>query len=79
MAGLIWLHEEALRADHPVFAAGPGATALFCCDVYYMAAADIGLRRQIFIYRSLLVLDVTIIRSVTSLVRQLVVRRDHDK
>ena len=33
MAGLIWLHEEALRADHPVFAAGPGATALFCWDI----------------------------------------------
>ena len=79
MAGLIWLHEEALRADHPVFAAGSGATALFCWDVDYMAAADIGLRRQIFIYESLLELDVTIIRGVASQVLPLVLRRDQVK
>ena len=79
MAGLIWLHEEALRADHPVFAAGLGATALFCWDVDYMAAADIGLRRQIFIYESLLELDVTIIRGVASQVLPLVVWRDQVK
>ena len=66
MAGLVWLHEEALRADHPVFAAVPGAKALFCWDIDYMAAADIGLRRQIFIYESLLDLDVTIIRGAAS-------------
>ena len=76
MAGLVWLHEEALRADHPVFAAVPGATALFCWDVDYMAAADIGLRRQIFIYESLLELDVTIIRGAASQVLPLVARRD---
>ena len=76
MAGLVWLHEEALRADHPVFVAVPGATALFCWDVDYMAAADIGLRRQIFIYESLLELDVTIIRGAASQVLPLVARRD---
>jgi hypothetical protein len=76
MAGLVWLHEEALRADHPVFAAVPEATALFCWDVDYMAAADIGLRRQIFIYESLLELDVTIIRGAASQVLPLVARRD---
>ena len=79
MAGLVWLHEEALRADHPVFAAGPGATALFCWDVDYMAEADIGLRRQIFIYESLLELDVTIIRGAASQVLPLVGRRDQVK
>ena len=76
MAGLVWLHEEALRADHPVFAAAPGAAALFCWDVDYMVAADIGLRRQIFIYETLLDLDVTIIRGAASQVLPLVARRD---
>ena len=76
MAGLVWLHEEALRADHPVFAAIPGTKALFCWDIDYMAAADIGLRRQIFIYESLLDLDVTIIRGAASQVLPLVARRD---
>ena len=76
MAGLIWLHEEALRADHPVFAAASGATAVFCWDVDYMAAADIGLRRQIFIYESLLDLEVTIIRGAASKVLPVVARRD---
>ena len=76
MTGLVWLHEEALRADHPVFAAATGATALFCWDVDYMVAADIGLRRQIFIYESLLELDVTIIRGAASQVLPLVARRD---
>ena len=76
MAGLIWLHEEALRADHPVFAAASGATAVFCWDVDYMAAADIGLRRQIFIYESLLDLEVTIIQGAASQVLPVVARRD---
>ncbi len=76
MAGLIWLHEEALRADHPVFAATSGATAVFCWDVDYMAAADIGLRRQIFIYESLLDLEVTIIRGAASQVLPVVARCD---
>ena len=76
IVGLVWLHEEALRADHPVFAAVPRAKALFCWDVNYMAAADIGLRRQIFIYESLIDLDVTIIRGAASQVLPLVARRD---
>ena len=76
MAGLIWLHEEALRADHPAFAAASGATAVFCWDVDYMAAADIGLRRQIFIYESLLDLEVTIIQGAASQVLPVVARRD---
>ena len=79
MAGLVWLHEEALRADHPVFAAVPAATALFCWDVDYMVAADIGLHRQIFIYESLLDLNVNIIRGAASQVLPLVVRRDQIK
>ena len=75
MVGLVWLHEEALRADHPVFAAVPAAKALFCWDIDYMAAADIGLRRQIFIYESLLDLDVKIIRGAASKVLPLVAQR----
>ena len=76
MAGLVWLHEEALRADHPVFAAIPGTKALFCWDIDYMAAADIGLRRQIFIYECLLDLNVTIIRGAASQVLPLLAQRD---
>ena len=67
MAGFVWLHEGALRETTiQFFAAIPGTKALFCWDIDYMAAADIGLRRQIFIYEPSLDLNVTIIRGAAS-------------
>lgn len=58
---LIWLHEDALRADHPVFSqAGDGAQAVFIWDDAYMAEMGYGLKRRVFIYETLLELPVEI-------------------
>lgn len=59
MSALIWLHEDALRAAHPVFAE-PHERAVFIWDDAYMAAMDYGLKRRVFLYESLLELPVEI-------------------
>ncbi|MDJ0779427.1 MAG: hypothetical protein QNJ85_16285 [Gammaproteobacteria bacterium] len=62
MSGLIWLHEDALRSDHPVFAAaGDGSPAFFVWDDAYLQAMDYGFKRLVFIYESLVELPVTIL------------------
>ena len=54
MADLVWLHEEALRLTHPVFAtAGPDAGCVFVWDVARLAESHVGLTRQLFIYETL--------------------------
>lgn len=58
MADLIWLHEDALRRTHPVFLAADvercsDALPVFIWDVDYFAENDIGLKRQHFIYETL--------------------------
>lgn len=61
MSALIWLHEDALRADHPLFAAtGADAPAYFIWDDAYMAAMGYGLKRRVFIYETLCELSVEI-------------------
>lgn len=61
MTDLIWLHEGALRRTHPVFAmAGKGATALFIWDRERFAAGHVGARRQLFIYETLMEMEVDI-------------------
>jgi hypothetical protein len=61
MSTLIWLHEDALRADHPVFAAaGDAAHACFIWDDAYMDAMGYGLKRRVFIYETLVELPVDI-------------------
>ena len=65
MSELIWLHEDMLRADHPVFAAAPDAPACFMWDDAYMAAQGYGLKRRVFIYESLLELPVEIYQADT--------------
>ncbi|MGB2158823.1 MAG: hypothetical protein ACPH8C_00830 [Candidatus Puniceispirillaceae bacterium] len=61
MTDLIWLHEGALRRTHPVFAmADKGASALFIWDRARFDAAHIGARRQLFIYETLVELDLDI-------------------
>ena len=61
MADLIWLHEEGLRRTHPIFArAEADSPAVFVWDQAYFKAAHIGLKRQIFIYESLIDLPVDI-------------------
>ena len=60
MAGLIWIHEEALRSTHPIVSSAPDFQAVFCWDADYMRRADIGQKRQLFIYECLLELDIEI-------------------
>jgi hypothetical protein len=63
VSGIIWLHEDALRADHPVFAeAGPETSAWFVWDEAYLREMDYGFKRLLFIYETLLELPVTIVR-----------------
>jgi hypothetical protein len=66
MAGLIWIHEEALRPSHPVFSSAPDFQAVFCWDADYMRRADIGQKRQLFIYECLLELDLEIYQGLAS-------------
>lgn len=64
MSALIWLHEDALRADHPLFAAacenGETAPACFIWDDAYMADMGYGLKRRVFIYETLAEMNVEI-------------------
>lgn len=57
---LIWLHEDALRADHPLFAQAINAPACFIWDDAYMAEMGYGLKRRVFIYETLLELPVEV-------------------
>ena len=67
MADLVWIHEEALRATHPVFgAARNGARAVFVWDCARFDAAFIGGKRQLFIYQTLAEMDVDIIAGQTA-------------
>jgi len=63
MSDLIWLHEDALRADHPVFErAGPGSSACFIWDEAYLKQMDYGFKRLVFIYETLIELPLIIFR-----------------
>ena len=54
MADLVWLHEGALRLTHPVFASGgPDAATIFIWDRDRLAASHVGIKRQLFIYETL--------------------------
>jgi hypothetical protein len=61
MSDLIWLHEEALRASHPLFSASSAPTqSVFIWDDAYMEAMGYGLKRRVFLYETLLELPVDI-------------------
>jgi hypothetical protein len=72
-APLIWLHEEALRATHPVFEAAPeGTKCIFIWDDEYLTKANYSLKRLVFIYEALCELPVDIIKGQTvPLIKQL--------
>lgn len=57
---LIWLHEDALRVNHPLFGQAINAPACFIWDDAYMAEMGYGLKRRVFIYETLLELPVEI-------------------
>lgn len=61
MTDLIVLNEDALRADHPVFACAEVQTpCVFIWDPDYFAANYCGLKRQVFIYQTLSGMDLEI-------------------
>jgi hypothetical protein len=63
MSDLIWLHEDALRADHPVFAAaGADSSVVFIWDDAYLQQMGYGFKRLVFIYETLVELPLTILR-----------------
>lgn len=62
---LIWLHDEALRADHPVFAAAPEARAVFIWDDALFREMHYGFKKLVFIYEALIHLPVDIIAGET--------------
>jgi len=67
MSALIWLHEDALRGDHPVFkAAGEDAEAVFVWNDAYFKSEGYSLKRLVFIYELLADLNVTCIQGETA-------------
>lgn len=67
MSALIWLHEDALRGDHPVFkAAGEGAEAVFIWDDAYFKSEGYSFKRLVFIYELLAALDITCLQGETA-------------
>ena len=63
MNPIIWLHEDCLRIDHPVFVqAGNRGRAWFVWDQTYLQQMGYGFQRLFFIYETLLTLPVTVVR-----------------
>ena len=59
MADLIWLHDEALRASHPVLSpVSSQLPAVFIWDNAYFDAMHTGFKRRVFIYEALAELPV---------------------
>ena len=81
MADLVWIHEDALRATHPVFeAVSDGARVVFIWDSARFDAAFIGSKRQLFIYQTLVEMDVDIIAGQTAdMLSSLVAAEDVDR
>ncbi len=51
---LVWLHEDALRLNHPcVAAAGEYATCVHIWDDAYLRAANYSLKRLVFLYETI--------------------------
>ena len=63
MTDLIWIHDEALRQDHPVFAGG--GRAVFIWDDDYFDTIHAGFKQRGFIYEALLRLPVEIYKGKT--------------
>ncbi|WP_409432227.1 hypothetical protein ACJ3XI_08380 [Litorimonas sp. RW-G-Af-16] len=58
---IIWIHEDAMRADHPVvFQAGEQAEAVFIWDAAYFEAQGYSAKRLVFIYECLMDLPVVL-------------------
>ena len=64
MTDLIWIHDEALRADHPVFAGG--GQAVYIWDNGYFDRINAGFKQRGFIYEALTHLPVEIYEGDTA-------------
>jgi hypothetical protein len=54
MSRLVWLHEDALRHDHPaILKAGADAPSVFIWDESYFRQMDYGFKRLVFLYETL--------------------------
>ena len=63
---LVWMHEDALRLDHPVFDGTEGAAdAVFIWDDEHLEAMGYSFQRLVFIYETLCELGVAIYRGPT--------------
>ena len=63
MTDLVWLHEDALRSNHPVFdEAGAGRSTVFVWDDAYLQQMDYSFKRLVFIYETLIELPLSIFR-----------------
>lgn len=61
MPPFIWVHEDALRDDHPVRSvAGGRAKLVFVWDADYLATRHYGMKRLTFIYECLREMDVEV-------------------
>jgi len=78
MSSLVWIHEDALRADHPaVTAAEDDAMVCYIWDDDYLKKMDYGFKRLVFIYESLCQLPVRIFHGdTTETLMQLVKQQD---
>ena len=66
MTNLYWIHEDALRLNHPAAqAAGEAAHSFFIWDDTYLQAMDYGFHRLHFIYEALCDMGVTIYKGDT--------------
>lgn len=64
---MVWVHEDALRQDHPVFAAaGRDAECVFVWDDAYFQSQNYSLKRLVFIYECLMDLNVTLYQGEAS-------------
>ena len=63
MTDLIWIHDEALRADHPVFEGG--GQAVYIWDNAYYDDIHAGFKQRGFIYEALMNLPVDIYEGPT--------------
>jgi deoxyribodipyrimidine photolyase len=78
MSILVWLHEDALRADHPaVVQAGDAAMLCYVWDDRHLRKMDYGFKRLVFIYETLCELPVTVYKGDTVSVLIEIARRTH--
>ncbi|XDZ65762.1 hypothetical protein AB8880_12705 [Alphaproteobacteria bacterium LSUCC0684] len=66
MPDIRWIHDEALRADHPVFTNGDeDCRSVFIWDEAYFKAMHYGFARLVFVYEALGELPVDIVKGDT--------------